>query len=623
MASTASSYLSKSKKDFKPKAPIRRPGPAGSGQSSVRATSIISEGGVLDHGVVQATGEPTAVTAPLNSQQNLSVSTPIAGDHESHVTIVSRQSTPIVQASNVENTVTITLPTTRQTVRIASPNPALLNTPTVAAPRLSPEVQITAHSLSTGPVIVETTSDHAPDERTAQPLSKRRKVSPPRKSPVAEQVQRSSTNNAQPLVVTASEQTQTVAPTTADNGTTPTAQKPTKKRQTAKAKGKKRIEERAAAIVADATGGDDEGAEPSGKKNEKRKGSRKRARTPENAEAIRIEPGAVKMAELCRDTRTGKISKRETALQARDEAERLNKEQGTEPLATEGETVATVTTVETSGTADVEDDNSDVDAPGLRALVPTIRIVNGQLVHDEGSRTIDRVALANEARGDNEAVVVVDSLSHKVNSSTYGKRPRKVKWNEVMTDQFYDGLRMFGTDFGMIAKMFPGKTRRTIKLKFTKEEKLDGHRINSTLLAKRKPVDMEEFSKLSNTVYRDPKELERDMAEDRKRMEEEQAQENEAMEEAVRQRAAEAAAEAAVESGGDAGEASAQENQVPSGGARAEKSGKLAKKTGGKPKGRPPKMSAVDKAKADKAKKAAKEAAKVVARALKKKKVGA
>lgn len=45
-----------------------------------------------------------------------------------------------------------------------------------------------------------------------------------------------------------------------------------------------------------------------------------------------------------------------------------------------------------------------------------------------------------------------------------------VRWSRYETDKFYDALRMFGTDFTLIASRFPNRSRKQIKAKFVKEE---------------------------------------------------------------------------------------------------------------------------------------------------------
>src|SRR5690606_10646072 len=77
-------------------------------------------------------------------------------------------------------------------------------------------------------------------------------------------------------------------------------------------------------------------------------------------------------------------------------------------------------------------------------------------------------------------------------SASYSKRERTERWDDNETQKFFDALGMFGTDFEMIAKLFPGRTRRQVKSKFTKHEKEDPLRIKAALL-NRSDVDMKEY----------------------------------------------------------------------------------------------------------------------------------
>lgn len=57
-----------------------------------------------------------------------------------------------------------------------------------------------------------------------------------------------------------------------------------------------------------------------------------------------------------------------------------------------------------------------------------------------------------------------------VNSASFAKRVQTPgNWTDEDTDKFYRLLGMFGTDFETISRLFPGKNRRAIKLKFNKE----------------------------------------------------------------------------------------------------------------------------------------------------------
>lgn len=299
------------------------------------------------------------------------------------------------------------------------------------------------------------------------------------------------------------------------------------------------VENAAAEIVADAIQGS----------SDKRKIKRHRTRretTPEGAEDVRIVPSEVKMSDLCKNFRTGKKSAREVELEKIEKAELIQKKQRElQEVMGEGDTSGPVSE---SGDQRLEGlAREKGDREEASRAVPNTVIVDGQIRIDETSLQLDRHAKAAEER-DAEQLEGVDEseLTRSVNQGSWAKRDKSGSWNEESTDKFYDGLRMFGTDFEMISKLFPGRTRHSVKLKFSKEEKLHQQKIKRTLMGERIPVDMEEYSRISNTTYADPRELERELEEDRKTMEAEHAAEKEAIDEIRRQREAEAAAEGAA-----------------------------------------------------------------------------
>jgi hypothetical protein len=51
------------------------------------------------------------------------------------------------------------------------------------------------------------------------------------------------------------------------------------------------------------------------------------------------------------------------------------------------------------------------------------------------------------------------------------KKDKNARWSMYETDKFYDCLRMFGTDFTLIAHRFKNRTRKQIKAKYQQEEK--------------------------------------------------------------------------------------------------------------------------------------------------------
>ena len=331
----------------------------------------------------------------------------------------------------------------------------------------------------------------------------------------------------------------------------------------AKARGKQRIEDITDAIIADATSGGRKRKKPATRTKRTKEGSgegerrrKKRDHTPEDAETREIDEDVLRMVDICDDTHIGKKSVRQGEIEAFELAEAMKKRE----KEREAQARAEAKEVAPEGTEQTAPEGADGDVPGDRNespeasqayhAQPETRIVNGEIVIVQSSLTLNRHAMAEAARdAEPEEVVEENDLTRRINAGSYMKREKRQKWGEALTDRFYDGLRMFGTDFEMISRLFVGRSRRLIKLKFTREERYEPQRIKETLLGERIPVNMEELSKMTNTVYTDPQELEREMEEDRKYLEDEQAKEKEAMDEEVRRREEEAAAENAAVDG--------------------------------------------------------------------------
>lgn len=252
--------------------------------------------------------------------------------------------------------------------------------------------------------------------------------------------------------------------------------------------------------------------------------TRKREPTPEGAEMVEILPNVVKMSELCKDLKTGRKSKRETELRKLELEEQERKQKAQE----QGLTAETP-----KKTNEADGNNTDRLAEPKLQSGPVMRIVNGEIVLDNASLEVDRHADAARAAGDLEDVVE-NQLTRKVNQATYGKRTKNESWDEEMTDLFYRGLRMFGTDFMVISKLFPGRSRRQIKLKFNNEERKDPQRIKDTLLGPRETINIATYSELTNQVYDDPKIIQQELEEEKQRIEEQHEKEKQLQEEMMR-----------------------------------------------------------------------------------------
>ena len=320
----------------------------------------------------------------------------------------------------------------------------------------------------------------------------------------------------------------------------PAAAKP-KRKYTKRRKPQQSIEDAAAEVVEDAVQG-------SSKDLKKRGRRRRRAPTPEGAESVKITPSEVRMMDLCRDGGTGRKSEREKELEELERAEFIrNKQRQLKEIMGEAEGDSQATPLESTEVRQERLARQREQEESVAHNVPNTIIVNGQIQIDETSLEIDRHAAAALERNAEQLDAVDETdMTRKINSATWLKRDKSGGWNEMLTDRFYDGLRMFGTDFEMISKMFPGRTRHKIKLKFCKEEKVNGNRIKATLLGEKLAVNLPELEKMAGTEFDDPEELEKDLEEDRVRLQEETAAEKQALDETKRERQEQIAAEQAA-----------------------------------------------------------------------------
>jgi Myb DNA-binding like len=290
---------------------------------------------------------------------------------------------------------------------------------------------------------------------------------------------------------------------------------------------------------------------------------RKRALTPVGADKALISPTLITMSELTKDLRQGKKSTREQRLQEKDRVAAAQRKAAAQAKAREQ---AQEFMANPSGGGVVNGVSSPTQQNGAAAstltvrppepavsparLAPRVRVVNGQIVQDEDSRIVDRhqavAATASSSAAMPANAIEEDELSRLVNSGSYMKRERHTKWTAAETERFYTGLRWFGSDFGMIALMFPGRTRRQIKLKFNKEERdpLRPGAVQQAIHEEHCEPDLAKFEEYACLALRDPKQLENDLKEDRQQLEEAQRRETEAMQQAAKEREDQAEREA-------------------------------------------------------------------------------
>ncbi|CAK1552903.1 unnamed protein product [Leptosia nina] len=112
------------------------------------------------------------------------------------------------------------------------------------------------------------------------------------------------------------------------------------------------------------------------------------------------------------------------------------------------------------------------------APAPQIKLgPNGEIVLDESSLVIQQTQ-------NQKISSVVREGAWMPCQGKYKRAPRTADWTGPETVRFYRALAAIGTDFTLMAALFPDRTRKDLKLKFKKEEKLNGEQVDKALRSK-------------------------------------------------------------------------------------------------------------------------------------------
>jgi transcription factor TFIIIB component B'' len=310
----------------------------------------------------------------------------------------------------------------------------------------------------------------------------------------------------------------------------------------------------------DVVDGEDGEVEEENGTNTTRRRKRHRAGTPEGAEEVTIVPAIVTLWELASgNRRTGIKSEREKLMKEIDwdAAKQRRREEEYDMAMNRGRRKSASEDADEGVEQGAENEEDDINEQLERFATQNkkrkgirIRVVNGEHVIDEQSQKVDRHAIANEDMETLEEVEE-DDLTKRFNSHTYihlkrrepvERLPGKDRWTSDATDKFYDCLSRFGTDFMIISKMFPGRTRRHIKAKFAREERLNAARVKSSLLGlsgQRLKWDFDVFkteSGLEESDFRCPREVDEELRLRREEREKEIEEQRLETEETNRQR---------------------------------------------------------------------------------------
>ena len=115
---------------------------------------------------------------------------------------------------------------------------------------------------------------------------------------------------------------------------------------------------------------------------------------------------------------------------------------------------------------------------GAVSMTPQVLVVDGQIVINEKSLTVNAAVERATALSD---FTRVEESGTKLNSATYANYTKAEKWTKEDTEFFFQALRQFGTDFSLIQRLFPGRSRRQIKKKYLVEDKTNPARVEAAI----------------------------------------------------------------------------------------------------------------------------------------------
>lgn len=197
--------------------------------------------------------------------------------------------------------------------------------------------------------------------------------------------------------------------------------------------------------------------------------------SPELLRDVTIDEETFTISDLCKPTLPiGKISSnfhqaqeaRKSKMKQRQERKLLRRRAKEEKVSLESLTGEDGSSVKKERRG--EDGEEDPRPSSSNAAIQLTVGADDQIIIDEESRVVDRHP---NIENDDRERFNQNPFENVVNSATYGRQRYTDKWDKDDVEKFYRALGQWGTDFGLIAQMFPHRTRRQVKAKFILEEK--------------------------------------------------------------------------------------------------------------------------------------------------------
>eukprot|EP01138_Halocafeteria_seosinensis_P011851 gb/GECG01012111.1/.p1 GENE.gb/GECG01012111.1/~~gb/GECG01012111.1/.p1 ORF type:complete len:413 (+),score=67.76 gb/GECG01012111.1/:1-1239(+) len=113
---------------------------------------------------------------------------------------------------------------------------------------------------------------------------------------------------------------------------------------------------------------------------------------------------------------------------------------------------------------DEEDTHKADDNP----IGPQVQLVNGRIVVSQESLT---APTTHDSRSVDDFEEIDEHAGRHITSKSFKTHGKSQRWSKDDTSAFYEALRICGTNFSMIASLFPNRTRRQVKAKYLREER--------------------------------------------------------------------------------------------------------------------------------------------------------
>ncbi|WFD35984.1 hypothetical protein MCUN1_002855 [Malassezia cuniculi] len=207
---------------------------------------------------------------------------------------------------------------------------------------------------------------------------------------------------------------------------------------------------------------------------------------------LKVDVGSTRMESIAvNNWRSGRASSRTFELE-RVRARQLKKRRANEDDASGRESSVAPPVKDSSTPVPDGHDNDSEDYGDNRFAVQT-RIVDGKIVLDEQSLFANYRDDEQQDREQRNWEVIDEREGDQfINSASRGKQRRTQRWTAEETERFFQAVSQWGTDFEMITRLFPRRTRREIKSKWTKESRHNSRRLDEAF-RRRVKVDLKAY----------------------------------------------------------------------------------------------------------------------------------